>query len=75
MCGERELERRRLERERQLGRESEQVERWQPSVLPQMLFFSRLFGGSFALEAFFPSAQHTADFGQLLRERYIFAIG
>ena len=48
LCRERELERRRLERECEFRGESEQVERWQPGVLPQLLFFSCLFGGSFA---------------------------
>jgi len=47
--GQRELERRRLERERELRREPEQVERWQSGVLSKLLSFFCSTGRSFLL--------------------------
>ena len=65
--GQRELVRRRLERQCELRREPEQVERWQSGVLPKLWFFSSatveefLFGNLF-LQPFFPPAQLPANF-------------
>lgn|SRR3989344_647654 len=58
---ERQLERRRLERERQCpGRQ--QVERRQPGLLSQLLWFSRFSRGSFAFNALLPAPKHSAHF-------------
>ncbi len=64
--GERQLERRRLERERQCpGRQ--QVERRQPGLLSQLLRFSRL-RGSFAFQPPFPAIEHFADFFDVCKQ-------
>ena len=52
--GQRQLERQWLERQCQSGRQSEQLECWQPGLLSKLLSFSRhLFGGSFVSSPFF----------------------
>jgi hypothetical protein len=58
--GQRQLERPRLVRECQcLGRQ--QVERRQPRLLSQLLWFSRLSRGSFIFKALLPAIEHSAD--------------
>ena len=50
--GQRELVRRRLERQCELRREPEQVERWQPGVFSKLLFFSSAMVGEFLFALF-----------------------
>src|SRR3989344_5044508 len=65
-CRERELERRRLERQCQLRREPEHVERRQSGVLSKLLFFSSTSRPrSFLFKSFFPATEHSADFLQV----------
>ena len=60
--GERQLEQRRLELQRQRVPESEQVERWRSgSLSSQLLWFFRP-RGSFAFQALLPAVEHFADF-------------
>ena len=56
---ERELERRqrRLERQRQLCSESEQVERWQSGRFSPLFSFFRCNGGSFVRQTLLPAAK------------------
>ena len=56
-----ELRQRWLERQCELRRESEQVERWQSGGLSLLFCFSSLFERSFIEDASFPTAQFSAD--------------
>jgi len=65
--GQRELERRWLERERELRREHGRLERWQSSVFPKLLFFSPASPGEFLLASLFSTRQAVGRFLPVLR--------
>ncbi len=66
-CGERQLEQRRLERERQCsGRQL--LERRQSGFFSLLLAFSRHTCGSFIFYAFFPAVEHPPYFFRILDE-------
>ncbi len=72
--GERELERRRLERVCEPGDELESVERREPVLLPKLSYGLPLTRGRFALYALDPAAEHIPYFIEFFRKKNIFLI-